>query len=144
MLSYADHIAQFLKLVFLGVAVCPLGPRKDECQLRMATLEEPTIAKLGNIVADVPGWAMLGGSSITESPSTREGHQDHMSVPPTPTVDSDLLHEALAAELRAENNSLKHEVQGLRQVHQEDQNKYSWLQENYVCISRLPAKKMLT
>ena len=123
-----------MKLVFLGVGVCPLGPRKDECQERMATLEESTMLGLGNIMADVPTWAMPLNSPGTESPRTLTERQDNVSAPSARAADSDLFHEAQAAELRAENSKLKHDVAGLRKLHQEEENKYSRLQENHVRI----------
>lgn len=93
--------------------------------------------ELGNIMADVPTWAMPLDSLGTESSRTLHERQDNVSAPSAPSaraVDSDLFHEAQAAELRAENSKLKHDVEGLRKLHQEDENKYSRLQENHVCI----------
>ncbi len=142
-IAYADYIVQFMKLVFLGVAVCPLGPRKDECQRRMATLEESTMLGLRSIMADVPRWAMPADKSGTESPQPQGEHQDDVPKPPATAMDSDLFYEAQAAELRAENSKLRHDINSLRKVHQEDQNKYSRLQDNYVCTSRALVKKML-
>ena len=107
----------------------------------MATLEETTMLGLGSIMADVPGWAMPSDSSGTGSPLTQDERQDEISAP---TVDSDLLHEAKAAELRAQNNQLDHEVQSLRKLRQEEQDKYTRLQDNHVCIPRVPRKRMLT
>ncbi len=134
---YAENLAQFMKLVFLGVAVCPLGPRKDECQRRMATLEESTMLGLGTIMADVPGWAMAMplDDSSTKSTQPQDELRDEISKPPATAMDSDLFYEAQAAELRAENSKLRHDVEGLRKIHEEDQTKYSRLQDNYVCIS---------
>lgn len=133
-----------MKLVFLGVGVCPLGARKDDCQRRMATLEESTMLKLGSMMEDVPGWAMPLNEVGTELAQPQEECQGDVSTPPATAMDSDLFYEAQAAELRAENSKLRHDVDGLRKVHQEHQNKYSRLQDNYVCISRVLVEKMLT
>ena len=106
----------------------------------MATLEETTMLGLGSIMADVPRWAMPSDSSGTDSPSTRDEREDDISAP---TVDSDLLYEAKAAELRAQNGQLKHEVQSLRKLRQDEQDKYTRLEDNHVCMSRVPLKRVL-
>ena len=129
-----QEMVKFMKLVFLGVAVCPMGPRKDECQQRMATLEESTMLGLSNIMADVPRWAMQSDSPRTESPRTQDEHRDHSPSPSASAIDSDLVHEAQTAQLKAENYQLKHELGSLRKVRQEDQNKYSRLQDNYEAL----------
>ena len=120
-----------MKLVFLGVAVCPMGPRKDECQQRMATLEESTMLRLGDLMADVPSWAMQSDSSGTESPQTQDERQIHIPTPSTLAIDSDLAYEAQTAQLHAENNQLKHELGDLRILYQADQDRYLRLQDKH-------------
>ena len=97
-------------------------------------MEETTMLGLGSVMADVPGWAMPSDSSGTDSPRTQDEGQNEVSAP---TVDSDLLHEAKVAELRAANSQLKHEVQSLRKLRQEEQGRYTKLQDNHVRMTRL-------